>query len=136
MKFTLNFVTVLVFLFSFSINPFLTRHAEASPHSTSDFLSYSQGVEARGKLTNFFSRDEVIAALKSKGIDYQEAQARVSSLTDQEAFEMSKMIDQLPVGGHHGVGTVVGAILVVFIVLLFTDILGLTKVFPFTRSVR
>ena len=31
---------------------------------------------------------------------------------------------------------VLGAVLFVFIVLLVTDILGLTKVFPFTRSVR
>jgi hypothetical protein len=31
---------------------------------------------------------------------------------------------------------VVGAIVFIFVVLLVTDILGLTKVFPFTRSVR
>jgi len=31
---------------------------------------------------------------------------------------------------------IIGAILLVFFVLLVTDILGLTKVFPFTRSIR
>jgi len=31
---------------------------------------------------------------------------------------------------------VLGLIFTVFIVLLVTDIMGLTKVFPFTRSVR
>ena len=31
---------------------------------------------------------------------------------------------------------IVGALVFVFVVLLVTDILGLTKVFPFTRSVR
>ncbi|WP_367187996.1 PA2779 family protein, partial [Sulfuricurvum sp. RIFOXYD12_FULL_44_77] len=33
-------------------------------------------------------------------------------------------------------GSIIGAIVFIFIVLLITDILGLTKVFNFTRSVR
>lgn len=33
-------------------------------------------------------------------------------------------------------GDVLGVLLTVFIVLLITDILGFTKVFPFTRSIR
>ena len=32
--------------------------------------------------------------------------------------------------------TIVGAALIVFLVLLFTDIAGFTKVYPFTRSIR
>ena len=35
-----------------------------------------------------------------------------------------------------GVDGIVGAIVLVFLVLLITDIVGLTKVFPFTRSMR
>jgi hypothetical protein len=31
---------------------------------------------------------------------------------------------------------VVGALVLIFVILLVTDILGLTKVFPFTRSKR
>jgi hypothetical protein len=34
------------------------------------------------------------------------------------------------------VGEILGAIVLVFIVLLITDILGYTKVFPFTRSIK
>lgn len=41
---------------------------------------------------------------------------------------MAEQLEQLPAGA-----SVVGALLVVFIVLLVTDILGLTNVFPFTR---
>ena len=39
--------------------------------------------------------------------------------------------DALPAGGD-----LIGAALIVFLVLLATDIMGYTKVFPFTRSVR
>ncbi|HVJ23762.1 MAG TPA: PA2779 family protein, partial [Burkholderiales bacterium] len=52
--------------------------------------------------------------------------------TDAEAAELAARIDDLPAGG---IG-IVGAILVVFLVLLLTDILGYTKIFPFTRSAR
>ncbi len=33
-------------------------------------------------------------------------------------------------------GDVLGVLLTIFIVLLVTDILGFTKVFPFTRAIR
>ena len=56
--------------------------------------------------------------------------ARVAALTDEEAAKLAAEMDSLPSGG------IIGAILFVFLVLLITDILGLTKIFPFTRPVR
>ena len=41
----------------------------------------------------------------------------------------------MPAGGST-VGIIVGAILIVFIILLITDILGYTSVFPFTKKHR
>jgi len=52
-------------------------------------------------------------------------------LTDEEAHTISGKLDQLPAGGD-----VIGVVFAVFIILLITDIFGLTKVFPFTRSIR
>jgi hypothetical protein len=60
------------------------------------------------------------------------ARARVAALTDEEAATLAGRIDQLPAGSSD----ILGILLVVFIVLLITDILGLTKIFPFTRSIR
>jgi hypothetical protein len=65
------------------------------------------------------------------GVDADAARARVDALTDDEATDLAARIDQLPAGGD-----ILGVIFVIFIVLLVTDILGLTKVFPFTRSMR
>jgi len=39
-----------------------------------------------------------------------------------------KSLDEMPAGA-----SVVGALFAVFVILLVTDILGLTNVFPFTR---
>jgi hypothetical protein len=44
-------------------------------------------------------------------------------------------MDQLPAGGD-GIGTIVGAAVLVFLILLITDILGFTHVFPFVKSQR
>ena len=72
------------------------------------------------------------AALGKYGITSEEAQARTTALTDAEAVSVAQQIDALPAGGDG----VVGALIFIFVLLLVTDILGLTKIFPFTRSVR
>jgi hypothetical protein len=86
----------------------------------------------RGKVATFLQRNEVRAQLQARGADEADVQARVAALTDQEAAQLAAQIDSLPAGG----ADVLGVILVVFLVLLLTDILGFTKIFPFTRSVR
>jgi hypothetical protein len=85
----------------------------------------------RERVLGFLDRQEVRAKLQSLGVDANAAKARVDALTDQEAQDLAARIDQLPAGGD-----VLGVVFVIFIILLVTDILGLTKVFPFTRSVR
>jgi UPF0716 family protein affecting phage T7 exclusion len=46
---------------------------------------------------------------------------------------VSQHIESMPAGGN-AVGIIVGAILLVFIILLITDLLGLTNVFPFVKK--
>ena len=41
----------------------------------------------------------------------------------------------MPAGGD-GIGALVGAAVLIFLVLLLTDILGFTHVFPFTKSIK
>jgi hypothetical protein len=86
----------------------------------------------RGKVASFLERNEVRAQFQARGVDEADVKARVAALTDQEAAQLAAQIDSLPAGG----ADVLGVILVVFLVLLLTDILGFTKIFPFTRSVR
>ena len=56
-------------------------------------------------------------------------------MSDDEVRRIAGEIKTLPAGGD-GLGTIVGAAVTIFVILLITDILGLTKIFPFTRSVR
>ena len=90
---------------------------------------------ARAKISAFLARAEVRRELAARGVDPSDVQARVAALSDDQARELAARIDQLPAGGD-GVGDVLGAILLIFVILLITDILGLTKVFPFTRPIH
>jgi hypothetical protein len=65
-------------------------------------------------------------------VSREQARARVAALSDAEAAELAARIDELPAGGID----VLGVALIVFLVLLLTDILGYTKIFPFTRPAR
>lgn len=89
-----------------------------------------KSVQDREKILNMLSRDDVQSELVMRGIDPAEAKSRVAALTDDEASSLAAQLDKAPAGG------IIGAILLVFFVLLLTDILGFTKIFPFTRSVR
>lgn len=86
---------------------------------------------ARSKIAAWLARDEVRQALSQGGVDVREVRHRVDALTDAEARDFAARIDQLPAGGD-----VLGILFAVFVILLVTDILGLTKVFPFTRPIR
>ncbi len=91
-----------------------------------------QASAERDKVRNFLDRAEVRSQMQALGVDANAARARVDALTDEEAQNLASRIDQLPAGGD----SVLGILFAVFIILLITDLLGLTKVFPFTRSVR
>ena len=89
--------------------------------------------DARDHLKTLISRNDIKNALISQGIDPLEAKARVDSLSDSEVIEVADKIEQLPAGGG-AFGAVIAASVIVFLVLLITDIQGYTDVFPFVKS--
>ena len=119
-------------IFSFVLFDFTAIAAKAGLIGTEDVLSTLQGDTSRSRITAFLDRQDVQKSFLEKGIDPLQAKKRVTSLTDQEVSQICKVLDQLPAGGD-GVGTVVGAVLLIFLILLLTDILGFTHVFPFVR---
>jgi hypothetical protein len=86
----------------------------------------------RQQILATLQRADVAQALAERGVDLGAARDRVQALSDDEVMTVAERLDQLPAGGSD----VLGAILFIFVVLLVTDILGFTKVFPFTRSIR
>jgi hypothetical protein len=85
----------------------------------------------RASVNAFFARDDVRQALQAQGVSASDALARVQAMSDAEIAQLADRVGQAPAGGD-----IVGALFTVFVILLVTDILGFTKVFPFTRSIQ
>jgi len=86
----------------------------------------------RDRVKSFLDRAEVQARMQALGVNPQAALARVDALSDDEVAALAGRLEQLPAGGTD----IVSALLLVFIILLITDILGFTKIFPFTKPVQ
>ncbi len=109
--------------------------AQARMISTDEVIAEQEDGTARGRVDEFLARSEVRRELARFGVSPDEARQRVAALSDDEVRQLAGHLDDMPAGGD-ALGVIVGAALLIFIVLLITDIAGLTKVFPWTRSVR
>lgn len=107
------------------------QSAFAGMVGTDQAVSHELAGQDRARISAFLDRADVVAQLQKQGVSTGDAKARVNALTDVEAHNIAGRLDQLPAGGD-----ILGFLFAIFIVLLITDILGLTKVFPFTSSLR
>ncbi|MFQ6024790.1 MAG: PA2779 family protein [Acidiferrobacterales bacterium] len=102
-------------------------HAEII--STDAIVQAEQAEQERDRVRNLLARNDVKAYLTARGANPAEVQARVDSLTDDEIQALASHLDQLPAGGGF-----LELAVIVFLVLLITDILGLTDIFPFVKK--
>ncbi|MDD3619232.1 MAG: PA2779 family protein [Desulfobulbaceae bacterium] len=122
----------IVLIISFLLLNFAAQAARAEMISTETAIALTGKENSRATVAAFLERMDVRQTMERQGVDMAEAMKRVNALSDEEVLRLAQQIDQLPAGGN-GFGTVVGAILVIFLVLLITDILGLTHVFSFVN---
>ena len=101
--------------------------------STETVVESGRAYDARVYVNSVLAREDVRTALISQGIAIQEVEARLVSLTDAEIVSMADQLESAPAGGS-AVGVIVGAAVIIFIVLLITDILGFTDVFTFIKK--
>ena len=97
----------------------LTRPAVAAMVGTEKLLISDRNQETRSYLQQMMSRRDIQQALVARGIDLQEAQIRIDSLTDSEIELIFNKIKDLPAGGVDAtfVLIIVGVIVVVFIIV-------------------
>lgn len=120
---------------SLLVMPIYAQNARAEVISTEMMLQIEQMQHTRSRVEAFFARSDVQKQLAMFNVNTKEASSRMQALSDQEVLQLASVIDQAPAGAD-GAGALIGAVIFVFVLLLITDVLGLTKVFPFTRSAR
>jgi hypothetical protein len=121
------FVAVTMLLMSLPV-----QTVRAAMIKTETVLTLSTVNDVRENLNQFLKREDVQAIMTAQGISPAEAKARVDSLSDAEIMQIADKMDQLPAGGS-AFGVIVTAAVVIFVVLLITDILGFTDVFTFVK---
>jgi hypothetical protein len=107
--------------------------ANAEMVTTDQIIEGSSATDDRARVTDFMLREDVQQQLTLLGVDPEEAARRVASLSDEEIQGIAGRLEEMP-AGEGAVGIIVGAVVIIFIILLVTDLLGLTDVFPFVKK--
>jgi len=126
-KYVSCFVTLTMLVVSMPV-----QTVGAAMIETEAVMTLSNVQDVRKDLNEFLDREDVKAVMIAQGINPIEARARVDSLSDAEIIQIADKMDQLPAGGST-LGVIVGAAVIIFIVLLITDILGYTDIFTFVK---
>lgn len=108
--------------------------ARAAMVPTDQVIEQGSATSDQERVKSFLAREDVRHQLEALGVDPDDAAARVAGLSDSEVNKIVNRLDELP-AGQDAFGTIVGAAVLIFIVLLITDILCFTSVYPFTKCV-
>ena len=110
----------------------LNQPAGAAMVGTEELLLSDRNQETRSYLQQMMSRKDIQEALVARGIDFQEAQIRIDSLTDREIELIFNKITDLPAGGVDAtfVLILVGVIVVLIIIVEYTSAVPM---FPWLR---
>jgi hypothetical protein len=97
--------------------------------STGTAIQEKDTAAARAHIQSMLARKDVQKQLISAGVRPDEVSARVNAMTDTEVAQLSGQLNKAAAGGD-----ALGVALFVFLVLIFTDLMGWTHIFPFTKK--
>ncbi len=106
--------------------------AQAAMVGNAQLLHQAQQQVTRERVINFLDRADVQQQLVNLGVDPADARARVARMSDSEIAQLSANMDQQPAGGD----SIVGIVLLLFIIFIITDMLGATDIFPFVKNIN
>lgn len=109
--------------------------ARAALVGTDQIITRADIEADRARIAAFIARDDVRQEIERMGVSPIEASARVDGLSDSEVQTIAARMDSMP-AGQGAFEAILGAVVLIFLVLLVTDLLGLTDVFPFVKGGR
>ena len=103
----------------------------APPMISTERVAASLGLaplpDPHARMLAALDRADVAKALADRGVSLAQARARIAALSDFEAARLAADIDRSPAGA----GELIGSLILIFVALMFTDIMGYTHIFPF-----
>jgi hypothetical protein len=121
---------ISIFLIAFMLPiTFGNPSAFALMAGTEDVLRFDRHQDTRERLRDLVSREQIRKMLVCWGIESDEAEARIDSLSDDELSLIAEKIAELPVGGDAWGFVIVCAIVVVILVMI-VEFTSDVKLFP------
>ncbi|TVP75817.1 DUF6627 family protein [Thioalkalivibrio sp.] len=122
---------VLGFLFALLLALLPVSPLMAGMLDTGSLIHAATAGAERAALVQRLGSPDVRDALTRMGVDPADAETRVARLTDAEISDLNARLDQLPAGAG-----VLEVAVIVFLILVVTDVIGLTNIFAFIRPAR
>ena len=104
--------------------------AQAAMVGTAEVLASTPATE-RARLVAQLERQDLQRRLAALGVDVDAARSRVAQLTDAEVARLNRTIDRAPAGAD-----ALGVVVAIVVILVATDLVGWTDIFPFIEPVR
>ena len=105
---------------------------QAAMLGTDTLITTAQSQQSITELQQLLEREDAQQQLLALGVRPDQVRERVASLSDSELARINQGIDTLNAGGE----SVLGVLLVIFIVFVITDVVGATDTFPFIHPVK
>ncbi len=106
--------------------------AQAAMVPTDQVIDQTSAANDRERVQSFLAREDVRQQMEALGVDSENAAARVAGLSDAEVQKIVNKLDEMP-AGQDALGTILGVLVFILLVLLITDILCFTSFYPFTK---
>ena len=105
--------------------------AQAAMIGNQQIINQNQSQQTRDSLQQLLDQDTARQQLQAWGVSPEQINSRIDSLTDAELARINQQLNDLNAGG-----SVLGILLVIFIVFVITDVIGATDIFPFIHPVK
>jgi len=105
--------------------------AQAAMIGNEQVINQHQQGQTRDSLQQLLEQQSARQQLQALGVSPDLVKSRIDSLTDSELARINRHVDTLDAGG-----SILGILLVIFIVFVITDVIGATDIFPFIHPVN
>ncbi len=125
------FKRILAIVISISLTGLPLVGAQAAIISNQQIINKASQANDKQALLRTINRQDVQQKLLSMGVNPADIKGRINQMTHEEVAQLNQHINELPAGGD-----VLGAVVLVFLVFVITDVIGATDVFPFIHPVH
>ena len=105
---------------------------QAAMISTSDVIAKQTEQMNRAQVLELLNKQEAADALTAMGIDPNTVEQRVNSMTAEELQAFNQQVADMQAGGD----SLLGVVVLVFVVLIVLDLLGTTNIFPAIKPIN